>query len=117
MTQAYLAKCHLLEHHSKYSSSSVHQTDAQRDAAISHALRMLECDTKFMTSPLTKGFLWLVHFHFPFPAYIHIVQDLRKRPIEEHAEKAWEVMSDNYEARFMNMEQDDIPLFNVFSRI
>lgn len=116
-TRGYLAKIRLLEHYSRYSMSSVQQTDTQLDAAISHALSMLECDTKLMTSPLTKGYLWLVHFHFPFSAYIHIVQDLRKRPIEEHAEKAWEVMSDNYEARFMNMEQDDNPLFKLFSRI
>jgi hypothetical protein len=65
---------------------------------------MPDCDTKLRTSPLTKGYLWFVHFHLPFPVYIHIVQDLRKRPIEGHAEKTWEVMSDNYKARFMNME-------------
>ena len=116
-TRGYLAKNRLLEHYSRYSRSSVQQTDAQRDSAISYALNMLECCTKLVTSPLTKGYLWLVHLHFPFPAYIHIVQDLRKRPTEEHAGKAWEVMSDNYEAQFMNMEPDDIPIFQIFSRI
>ena len=115
-TRGYLAKCRLLEHYSRHSRSSMQQTDTQRDAAISFALSMIECDTKLILSPLIKGYLWYVHIHFPFPAYIHIVQDLRKRPVQEHAEKTWEVMSDNYEARFMNPEQDDNPFFKIFSR-
>ncbi|KAL2215030.1 fungal-specific transcription factor domain protein [Thermoascus aurantiacus ATCC 26904] len=116
-TRGYLAKYRLLEHYSRHSKLSVQQTDPQRNAAISHALRMLMCDTKLMTSPLTKGYLWLVHLHFPFPAYIHILQDLKKRPTEDYAEKAWEVMSDNYEARMMNTKQADRPFFIVFARI
>ena len=115
-TRAYLAKCRLLEHHSRYSSSSVRRT-AQRDAATSHALRMLECDTKIMTSALTKGFLWLNHLHFPFPAYVQIVQDLRRRPDSEQARQAWEVMGNNYEAWFDTQFRDDSPVFQVFTRI
>lgn len=117
-TRAYLAKCRLLEHHSRYSNSLVHQSDAQRDAAISHALHMLECDTKLMTSPLTKRFLWLIHLHFPFPAYIQIVQDLRRRPGSQQAEQAWEVMSDNYEAQFVFLcEDSESPFFKIFTKI
>lgn len=115
-TRGYLAKNHLVEHFSRFSGSSKQQTDAQRDAAISHALSMLECDTKLMTSPLTKGYLWLVHFHFPFPAYIHIFQDLRRRPLNDHAEQTWEIMSDNYEARFMCLGQGDLPFFRIFAQ-
>ena len=116
-TRAYLAKCRLLEHHSRYSSPAVRRTEAQRDAATSHALRTLECDTKIMTSSLTKGFLWLNEFHFPFPAYIQIVQDLRRRPISEQARQAWEVMSDNYEAWFDSQLKDDSPVMHIFTKI
>lgn len=115
-TRAYLAKCRLLEHHSRCSSLSV-RTEAQRDAATSHALRMLECDTKIMTSSLTKGFLWLNHFHFPLPAYIQIAQDLRRRPISEQARQAWNIMSDNYEAWFNSDSRDDNPFFQFFTKI
>ena len=114
-TRAYLAKCRLLEHHLRYSSSSMCRTEVQRSAATSHALRMLEYDTKVMASPLTKGFLWLNHLHFPFPAYIQIVQDLRRRPISEQARQAWAVMSDNYEARFDSRSRDDSPFFQLFT--
>ena len=124
-TRAYAAKCLLLEHQSKYSSSSMRRTEAQRDAATSHALRVLECDTKIMTSPLTKGFLWLNQLYFPFPAYFQLVQDLRRRPISERAEKAWEVMSDNYQtwsdsksqAWFDPIYGDENPFFQMFNKI
>ncbi|RYP66788.1 hypothetical protein DL770_008739 [Monosporascus sp. CRB-9-2] len=115
--RGYLAKIRLLEHYSRCSGSSTEQTDTQRNTAISYALRMLECDTKLMNSYLTTGYLWLLRFYFPFPAYIHILQDLRKRPAEDHAENAWEFMSENYEARIMNTKIDDRPFFIVFSRI
>ncbi|RYP71776.1 hypothetical protein DL771_004588 [Monosporascus sp. 5C6A] len=94
-TRGFPAKIRLLEHYSRCSGASMEQTDTQRNTAFSYALSMLECDTKLMNSSLTTGYLWLLRFHFPFPAYIHILQDLRKRPAEDYAENAWEVMSDN----------------------
>lgn len=115
--RGYLAKNRLLEHYSKFPQPSVQQMDVQRDAAISHARNMIECDTNLMTSPLTKGYLWFLHLHFPLPAYIHIAQDLRMRPVSDHAERTWEIMSDNYEARFMFLGPRVNPLFKVFTRI
>ena len=123
-TRAYVAKCLLLEHQSK-SGSSMRWTEAQRNAATSHALRALECDTNIMTSPLTKGFVWFNRLYFPFPAYYQLVQDLRRRPVSEHAEKAWEVMSDNYQTWFDSKAQawldpksgDENPFFQMFAKI
>lgn len=115
--RGYLAKNRLLEHYSRIPRSSVQQTDVQRDTAVSNALSMLECDTNLMTSPLTKGYLWFVHLHFPFPAYIHIVRDLRMRPVSDHSERIWEIMSDNYEARFIVKGQEDNPIFKVFVKM
>lgn len=117
MTRSYLAKCRLVEHYSVYYNSSVHQTEAQCDAGISYALRMLECDTKLMASPLTKRFFWLNQLYFPMPAYIQIVQDLRRRPVSKLAEQSWEVMSTNYEARFDALYGDGSPFFRVFAKL
>lgn len=116
-TRAYLAKCRLLEHHSRCPNSSEGRTEAERDAATSHALKMLECDTKLMTSPLTIGFLWLNHFYFPFPAYVQIVQDLRTRPYNEQSRQAWESMSDNYDAWFDSQFREDNRFFQNFTKI
>ncbi|KAE8420745.1 hypothetical protein BDV36DRAFT_249068 [Aspergillus pseudocaelatus] len=113
-TRGQLAKNRLLEHYLKY--APVQQTDEQRDIAISHALSIIECDTKLMTSPLTKGYRWLIDFHFPFPAYIYILKDLRKRPTLEHADRIWRVMSDNCEARFKDMQKVN-PFFDFFAKI
>lgn len=116
--RAQLAKFRLLEHHSRISSPSVHQTEAQRDDATSYALRQLECDTKIMTSPSVKGFLWLHYMYFPFPAYHQIVQDLRKRPFSERAQEAWEIMSDSYQAWFeIRFRDTDSPVFQMFSKL
>ncbi|KAL2842551.1 hypothetical protein BJY01DRAFT_200660 [Aspergillus pseudoustus] len=92
-----LAKCRLVSYYSK--SSPGRPTDAQRDAAVPHALRMLETDTKILRSPNAQRYLWLMHFHFPFPAYLHLLQDLRKRPLSNHAQRCWNLMSENFEAR------------------
>lgn len=97
MSRAFFAKYRLWEYHSKY--SSVPQTEAVRDTAIAHAINMLECHTKLVTSPLTKGFLWLVHSSFPAPAYFQILQDLRRRPNSRKAQQAWAAMDDNYDAQ------------------
>ncbi|KAL2871713.1 uncharacterized protein BJX67DRAFT_167727 [Aspergillus lucknowensis] len=96
-TRAALAKCSLVNHYSKYSPGR--QTEAQRDAAVFHALRMLDCDTNILSSSSVKRYFWLMHFYFPFPAYLHILQDLRKRPLSRHAEQSWTSLSKNFEAR------------------
>ncbi|KAK6445709.1 hypothetical protein FP744_10001958 [Trichoderma asperellum] len=97
-TRGNIAKYRLVEHHFRYSGSSLHHAETQRDAALSYALRMLECNTKLMTSPLTKGFIWMVHCYFPFIAYIQIIQHLKWRPKSAQATDAWKIMNDNYHA-------------------
>ncbi|KUI60174.1 Arabinolytic transcriptional activator araR [Cytospora mali] len=95
--RGFLARNRLLEHYSRHSTSSVRPTDAQRGAALSYAVSMLECDTKLRSSHLTKKFLWTINAYFPALAYLHILIVLGKRPAEDHAEKAWEAVSNNYE--------------------
>jgi hypothetical protein len=101
------------------------QTDDERDAGLAHVRTMLECDTNLMSSSLIKGFRWLLLIYFPFPAYAHLVQDLRKRPLGDHVGKAWQVMSDNYAVRFRELERKDgvmdkkpeSPFFKTFAAL
>ncbi|OTB18024.1 hypothetical protein K445DRAFT_315779 [Daldinia sp. EC12] len=111
-----LAKMRILDYYSKHLASTAQPADPERNTAVSSALVMLECDTKLMTSPLVKGYRWLTNYHFPMPAYIHLLQTLKKRPIDSKTEKAWEAMSDNYRARFLNTGVKEA-FFHVFSRI
>ncbi|OKL63914.1 hypothetical protein UA08_00618 [Talaromyces atroroseus] len=115
--RAYIAKSRLFEHHVKYYNSSVSQTDAQRDSATSLALRMLESDTKIMTSPITKGFRWINRLYFPFPAYLQIAQDLRMRPASKQVSLAWEVLSDSYDAWFESQSTDIGPIYEIYARV
>jgi hypothetical protein len=119
-----LAKSRFIKYLSECSRSSMQQTEAQRDAGISYALSMLKCDTKIMSSKDIKAFRWLIYLNFPFPAYVHVVQDLRKRPLSEHAQTAWNIMSDNCAARFVDvdnrdkfMEKKENPFFKIFAGV
>jgi len=116
-TRGQLAKCHLMVYYARFPFSSVQETDEQRNDAFALALHMLDCDTRLMASPLIREYHWLLEMYFPFFAYIHIVQDLKKQPMAELAEKAWEVMSDNYNGRFTAMERDDQIFARVFARV
>ncbi|KAF2664246.1 hypothetical protein BT63DRAFT_418372 [Microthyrium microscopicum] len=117
-TRAYMAKCRLLDHYSRCSNSSVRQTDEVRDTAFSYAIRILECDTIMITSNLIKGFRWMLNLHFPFPAIMHIAQDLKRRPLRAHADKAWEVLSNHYQTtRFAVLDARDWPFFGVFTTL
>lgn len=115
--RAWIAKCRLLDHHSKYSISSVHPTQAQYDCATTYALRWLECDTKIMTSPFINKFIWMNQWYFPFPAYIQLVQDIRRRPASEQARQIWEVIDDNYQGWFSSHFSVESPLFHLFIKI
>jgi hypothetical protein len=102
-----LAKSHFVKFLSDCAQTPRQPTDAQRDAGVSYALSMLECDTKVMSSSHLKSYRWLIYLNFPFPAYVHIVQDLRKRPLSAHAQLAWKTMSENCAVRFVDVDARD----------
>lgn len=103
-TRGSLARSRLLAHYYKHSTSPVQETDAQRRVAISYALTLITSDTKLRTSHLTKGYLWLTAFYLPALGYLYILNDLRKWPASEHADKAWRAIADNYEAFTMHSQ-------------
>jgi hypothetical protein len=117
-----LSKSRFVKYLSENCDSFDEQTDSQRKTGILHALSMLECDTKLMSSDLTRPFRWLVFLHFPFPAYVHVVQALRKRPLGDDAERCWNAMSENCTVRFIDVEYRDNhlerrqnPFFKMFA--
>ena len=117
--RAHLAKYRLLEHHSRHSNSpSESRTEAQQDEATSsraedarvrHEGHDLSTDQRVFMAQIT-GF-------FPFPAYVQIVQHLRRRPLSRPAQGAWEVMSDNYEAWLGPQLNGYSPFYRIFAKI
>ncbi|KAJ5174804.1 uncharacterized protein N7482_000681 [Penicillium canariense] len=115
MMRSALSKYRLLEYYSRYCSEP--QAERQSDTPMLYAFRVLESDTKIMTSSMTKGYIWFLHLYFPLPAYIHIVQELIKQPVRAEARQAWEIMSDNYEARFTTSNFVGTSIFRTFAKI
>ncbi|CAN9209830.1 unnamed protein product [Alternaria alternata] len=109
-TRASLAKIGFANYLSTNSQKFGQESDEQRDLGLAFALRLLECDTMLMTSPLIKNFRWIVYLNFPFPVYVHLVQALKRRPLGEHADRSWQAMSDNCAARLMDIEVKDSPI-------
>ncbi|CAK3911831.1 C6 zinc finger domain [Lecanosticta acicola] len=112
-----MASIRLLEHYSKVAKAPSQQTEAQKDEALSRAMTWLSSDAQLMTSTLTKGYTWLVRFYFPFPALVHVFQDLKKRPNSRYASKAWELADKSYQARFTGSEQHDSPFFQIAHKL
>lgn len=102
LARGQLARHHLLAYYAKHSKEAVQQTDSQRRTALSHAVDMLECDTKLRTSPLAERHLWFSNFHVPAIAYFHIINHTRKQPNENRTGDAWRAMRDNWSARAAN---------------
>lgn len=120
MARGQIARHHLLAYYAKHSKESVQQTESHRRAALSHALSMLECDTKLRTSPFAKRFLWFANFHVPAIAYFHVINHTRKQPNESVAGEAWKIMRDNWNARAANRasqrKRNEQMTFEVFAQ-
>ncbi|RMZ68167.1 C6 transcription factor [Pyrenophora seminiperda CCB06] len=120
-----LAKIRFAHYLSTRGPNPDQETSEERDKGLSYARDMLECDTAIMESSSTKGYRWFMNLHFPFPAYIHLVWDLKQRPLSDDANRAWEVMSANSEARFLGLEHKHSPMvttpnnpfFSIFAGI
>ncbi|KAK6005020.1 hypothetical protein QM012_007799 [Aureobasidium pullulans] len=119
LIRGHIARYQLFQH---FAISPDKQTQQQRDASIAHALTMLDCHNKILHNPSTQRHTWFLYFHYPFPAYIHILQYLKREPLAEHAKMSWEIMSTSAKFRFAEREHTAIPfyktpLFKVFTRI
>ncbi|KAL1303046.1 hypothetical protein AAFC00_003356 [Neodothiora populina] len=117
MSRGQLAKARLLETYTKSSTSWALQPELQRDMGMSYALKTVECDTNLMSCRLTMGYRWFTRYHFPFPGYLHIIQELKARPAGVNAQRCWDTISDNYETRCSTYGQDDGPFFEIFVKL
>ncbi|MCJ1403050.1 hypothetical protein MMC11_006272 [Xylographa trunciseda] len=109
-----LAKSRLIKHYWACSRLPKEQTDGQWDEAMSLALTVIECEAILVSSLLSKNFGW--HFsHFQFLAHAHIIQDLTRRPTQTHANRAWNIMSDDFRSRFQEFSLEGHPIFMLLA--
>jgi hypothetical protein len=114
LTRASLARMRLLAHYASFASRPRDQTSNDRDRAAAYAIAVLEADTALRASSKlpdsqqhakpnpTAPYTWLLHSLFPMPAYIHLLSDLRRRPLRPLADTAWDAMDKNYQACFFH---------------
>ena len=134
--RGWLARCRLIEFYAKCAispgammagqspesnSSGSAPTEEQRQASLLNSMYMLECDSKIMYNPLCKGYLWLMDQSFPILAYFQLIQHLRRRPLCQHAQRAWDVMDKNFEARFIRhhgpRDESGNPFVHFFAKV
>ena len=89
--------CEKLRLYEYYAGQASKPSDLQRNAAVAAATRAIQHDITLRTSPLGKQFLWYTDFFFPGLAYVHLLKELPRRPLQEHSGEAWAVMNAHYE--------------------
>ncbi|KKO99731.1 hypothetical protein THAR02_08161 [Trichoderma harzianum] len=92
--------------------------DTQRDALGLMAVNMIACDSTIMMSSIVKDFLWLIQmYHFPFTAYIQLLQDLKRRPTSSIAAQAWSKIDENFTTRLLFQENGKSPFYQMVSKM
>ncbi|KAI0193807.1 fungal-specific transcription factor domain-containing protein [Astrocystis sublimbata] len=89
---------------------------AESEALLIEAIRMLEYDSMLQAHEKLKGFLWYTNMHFPFPAYVCLLSELRTRTSGDLCERAWETIFEHAERRQMTTTTKT-PLHLAFSAL
>ncbi|KAI2635324.1 hypothetical protein GGS21DRAFT_515280 [Xylaria nigripes] len=89
---------------------------AENEVILTEAIRMLEYDSMIQANERLKGFLWYTKMHFPFPAYVFLLTDLRNRTTGDLCERAWETIFGHAERRKM-ITITQTPLHLAFSTL
>ncbi|KAB5572516.1 fungal-specific transcription factor domain-containing protein [Coniochaeta sp. 2T2.1] len=98
MTRQALCKLRVIDFMCRgQSTDSLEQPE--RDALFLEAIRTIEYDNMLLSNETITGFSWYMQMHFPFPAYIFLMSELRARKSGDLAERAWEIMLENHERR------------------
>lgn len=73
--------------------------EMERDNLFLQATQMIEYDNVVQSSESLRPFKWYSMHHFPFPAYMFLVQELRHRVSGPMVERAWDAISKNHQLR------------------
>lgn len=70
--------------------------EVERDDIFLQATQMIEYDSMVQSSESLAPFRWYSGYYFPFPAYMFLLQDLRRRVSGPMADRAWAAITANY---------------------
>ncbi|XWW95574.1 hypothetical protein V2A60_003537 [Cordyceps javanica] len=80
-------------------TSTTDETD--RQFLFVQATQMLEHDNILQSRDNLKCYRWFTHHHFPFPAYMFLVNELRFRLLGPEVDRAWTSIATNHSLRGM----------------
>jgi len=89
---------------------------SESEALAVEAIQMIEYDSMIQAHERLKGFLWYTKMHFPFPAYVCLLCELRTRTTGDLCERAWETIFEHADRRQMTT-MTHTPLHLAFSSL
>lgn len=75
--------------------------ESEREVLFVEAIKMIEYDSMMQARDNLKRFLWYTQMHFPFPAYICLLSELRFRTTGNLCERAWNTICEHCDLRKM----------------
>lgn len=100
MTRQQLCKMRIISYLvRKHDSESMPLKEIEREDLFLQATQMIEYDNVVQSSESLQPFKWYSMHHFPFPAYMFLVNELRNRCAGPMVERAWEAISYNHDLR------------------
>lgn len=82
-----------------HSAETMPIKEVERESLFLQATQMIEYDNVVQSSESLRPFKWYSMHHFPFPAYMFLVQELRNRIAGPMVERAWEAIEANHDLR------------------
>lgn len=89
---------------------------ADNEELFIESIKLIEYDCAIHATESLKGYFWYSALHFPFPAYICLIKELRQRTTGELCERAWAAIFENHERRQL-LRQMRSPMHTAFSTL
>lgn len=99
MTRQALSKMRVISYLLRMYTGDDPLQDTERDALFMLSIQMVEFDNVVHSSDSLKPYKWFTAHHFPFPAYMFLVQELRGRCYGPEVERAWDAIVANHSLR------------------
>lgn len=116
MTRQTLSKMRVINYLVRMHSSNNPLKEMERENLFIQAVQMIEYDNVVQASDSLQGFKWFTAHHFPFPAYMFLVQELRHRCLGPLVERAWEAAAANHDLRGL-IHRTHSPMHAAFGRL
>ncbi|QLI63586.1 Aurofusarin cluster transcription factor [Metarhizium brunneum] len=115
MTRQALSKMRVINYLMRMYGTDEPLNEAERDNLFLLSVQMVEYDNAVHSSDALKPFKWFTAHHFPFPAYMFLIQELRRRCSGAVVERAWGAIAANHALRGL-MNNLHSPMHAAFGR-